>query len=133
MKHLKFQAEKIFDGFELLDGNYVLITDAEGKVIDIVDETIAGDDIQTFNGILSPGFVNAHCHLELSHLKDVIPPHTGLIPFLLDVVGKRDFPMEIILDRIKNAEAEMLADGIVAVGDIGNTANTLDTKLKSSI
>ena len=133
MKHLKFQAEKIFDGFELLDGNYVLITDAEGKVIDIVDETIAGGDIQPFNGILSPGFVNAHCHLELSHLKDVIPPHTGLIPFLLDVVGKRDFPMEIILDRIKNAEAEMLADGIVAVGDIGNTANTLDTKLKSSI
>ena len=133
MKHLKFQAEKIFDGFELLDGNYVLITDAEGTVIDIVDEKRAGSDIQKFKGILSPGFINAHCHLELSHLKDVIPPHTGLIPFLLDVVGKRDFPMEVILDRINKAEVEMYEDGIVAVGDIGNTANTLETKLKSSI
>ena len=63
----------------------------------------------------------------------MIPPHTGLIPFLLDVVGKRDFPMETILDRIEKAEKEMFQDGIVAVGDIGNTANTLETKRNSKI
>ena len=41
--------------------------------------------------------------------------------------------MEIILDRIEKAEQEMYDGGIVAVGDIGNTANTLNTKLKSKI
>ena len=133
MNHLKFQADKIFNGYEFLDAKHVLITDTKGLVIDILPELDAGEDIQQYKGILSPGFINAHCHLELSHLKDVIPPHTGLIPFLLDVVGKRDFPMDVILDRIENAEKEMYDDGIVAVGDIGNTANTLATKLKSTI
>ncbi len=50
------------------------------RILYLLDE--AGDDIQQFSGILSPGFINCHCHLELSHLKNVIPPHTGLIDFL---------------------------------------------------
>lgn len=133
MKYRKFSADKIFNGFEFFNAEHVLITDDQGCVEGIVPISEAGDDIEKHAGILSPGFVNTHCHLELSHLKDVIPPHTGLIPFLLDVVGKRDFPMEIILDRIAQAEQEMYNDGIVAVGDIGNTANTLSTKQKSKI
>ena len=133
MKYRKFSADKIFNGFEFFNHEHVLVTDETGRVEGLVPHTEAGDDVEKFSGILSPGFINAHCHLELSHLKDVIPPHTGLIPFLLDVVGKRDFPMEIILDRIEKAEQEMYNDGIVAVGDIGNTANTLDTKIKSKI
>jgi cytosine/adenosine deaminase-related metal-dependent hydrolase len=133
MNYFKFQAEKIFDGYEILDGTHVLISDSTGSIVEILPEASAGDDIKKFKGILSPGFINAHCHLELSHLKDVIPPHTGLIPFLLDVVGKRDFPMDVILDRIEKAEQEMWEGGIVAVGDIGNTANTISTKIKSKI
>ena len=133
MKYRKFSADKIFNGFEFFNHEHVLITDETGRIEGLVPHTEAGDDVQKLTGILSPGFINAHCHLELSHLKDVIPPHTGLIPFLLDVVGKRDFPMDIILDRIEKAEQEMFDDGIVAVGDIGNTANTLATKQKSKI
>ncbi len=133
MKYRKFSADKIFNGYEFFNQDYVLVTDESGKVEGIVHISEAGEDIEKFHGILTPGFINTHCHLELSHLKDVIPPHTGLIPFLLDVVGKRDFPMDIILDRIEKAEQEMYNDGIVAVGDIGNTANTLNTKKRSKI
>lgn len=133
MNYRKFQADKIFTGYEFLGPEYVLVTDTDGKILDTITAEVAGDEIQKFNGILSPGFINAHCHLELSHLKDVIPPHTGLIPFLLDVVGKRDYPMEFILERIVAAEKEMEEVGIVAVGDIGNTDNTLQTKIRSSI
>jgi cytosine/adenosine deaminase-related metal-dependent hydrolase len=129
MNYFKFQADKIFDGYEILDGTHVLIADSAGNIVEILPESSAGDDIKKIKGILSPGFINAHCHLELSHLKDVIPPHTGLIPFLLDVVGKRDFPMDVILDRIEKTELEMWEGGIVAVGDIGNTANTISTKI----
>jgi cytosine/adenosine deaminase-related metal-dependent hydrolase len=133
MNYFKFQADKIFDGYEILDGTHVLIVDSNNMIVEIVPETLAGDDVKKLKGIITPGFINAHCHLELSHLKDVIPPHTGLIPFLLDVVGKRDFPMDVILDKIEKAEEEMWKAGIMAVGDIGNTANTLSTKLKSNI
>jgi cytosine/adenosine deaminase-related metal-dependent hydrolase len=133
MKYRKFKGDKMFNGFGFIDNEQVLITDEHGTVIELTTTQDAGEQIEQFDGTICPGFINAHCHLELSHLKDVIPPHTGLIPFLLDVVGKRDFPMETILDRIEKAEKEMFKDGIVAVGDIGNTANTLEIKKNSKI
>ena len=133
MKYRKFKGDKMFNGFGFIDNEQVLITDEHGTVIELTTTQDAGEQIEQFDGTICPGFINAHCHLELSHLKDVIPPHTGLIPFLLDVVGKRDFPMETIIDRIEKAEKEMFQDGIVAVGDIGNTANTLETKRNSKI
>lgn len=133
MNYRKFQADKIFTGFEFLDPGHVLIMDEDGKVMEVVAEMDAGEGIERYRGILCPGFINAHCHLELSHLKNTIPPHTGLIPFLLDVVSKRDHDQSLILDCIENAEKEMELEGIVAVGDICNTSITLQTKCKSKI
>ena len=133
MAYKKFQSEQLFTGYELLESGHVLITDQEGKVEDIVPAADAGDDIQKLPGILSPGFVNCHCHLELSHLKNVIPPGTGLIEFLCSVVTKRNFDPQLIQEEIVRAEREMYDNGIVAVGDIGNTADTADVKSKSSI
>lgn len=133
MAYRKFKADQLFDGYRLHSSDKVLITDDSGKVLDIVATADAGDDPQTFKGILSPGLINCHCHLELSHLKNVIPPHTGLIEFLCSVVTKRDFPREVIDQEIINAEKEMYDNGIVAVGDIGNTADTANVKSKSTI
>ena len=133
MANKKFQADQLFTGYEILDGSHVLITDEEGRIREIVLESDAGDDIQKLKGILSPGFINCHCHLELSHLKNVIPPHTGLIDFLCSVVTKRNFDPQLIQEEIVKAEKEMYENGIVAVGDIGNTADTAVVKSKSKI
>jgi len=132
MAYKKFQSEQLFTGYELLD-DHVLITDQEGKIEAIVPAPDAGDDVQNFTGILSPGFINCHCHLELSHLKNVIPPGTGLIEFLCSVVTKRNFDPGVIQHEIVKAEREMYDNGIVAVGDIGNTADTAEVKSKSKI
>ena len=133
MAYHKFQSDEIFTGNELLGNGYVLITDEEGEIKDIVMEGDAGDNIQKFRGILSPGFINCHCHLELCHLKNVIPPHTGLIEFLCSVVTKRNFDPKIIHAEIVKGEKEMFENGIVAVGDIGNTTDTAEVKSKSKI
>jgi cytosine/adenosine deaminase-related metal-dependent hydrolase len=133
MAYRKFKADQLFDGYKLHGNDKVLITDESGKVSDIISITEAGDEIQTFNGILSPGLINCHCHLELSHLKNVIPPHTGLIEFLCSVVTQRGFDPEVIQQEIIKAEKEMYDNGIVAVGDIGNTADTAEVKSKSKI
>ena len=133
MSFKKFKAHRIFDGEKMLPEETVLITDASGNIEALVPENEAGGDVQTFEGIILPGLINCHCHLELSHLKNVIPPHTGLINFLCSVVTKRDFPREEILEKMAAAENEMYENGIVAVGDIGNTADTLSTKKKSKI
>jgi cytosine/adenosine deaminase-related metal-dependent hydrolase len=133
MKYRKFRGEQLFDGYRFRGSQFVLITDTEGVIAGIVPEDEAGDDIEDIPGILTPGFINAHCHLELSHLKGLIPPGTGLIPFLLSVVSNRDFSPDIIQDAITRAESEMYDQGIVAVGDISNTADTVRTKKTSRI
>jgi len=133
MAYRKFKADQLFDGYKLHGPDKVLVTDETGKIIELVNESEAGEDIQSLSGILSPGLINCHCHLELSHLKNVIPPHTGLIDFLCSVVTKRDFSPKIIQQDIIKAEKEMYENGVVAVGDIGNTADTADVKSKSKI
>ena len=133
MAYRKFKADQLFDGHQFHGNHKVLITDESGKVQDIIPSSEAGDEVQSFTGILSPGLINCHCHLELSHLKNVIPPHTGLIEFLCSVVTKRGFDPGVIQQEIAKAEKEMYDNGIVAVGDIGNTADTAAIKSKSKI
>lgn len=132
MSFKKYGATQLFDGTELWS-NKVLVTTPDGTIEAIVDRAEAGEEIQEVEGIILPGLVNCHCHLELSHLKDVIPPHTGLIEFLCSVVTKRGFDPAVIQERIAAAEQEMFNNGIVAVGDIGNTADTALVKSKSKI
>jgi cytosine/adenosine deaminase-related metal-dependent hydrolase len=130
----KFKATQVFTGTQLVDGaDQVLITKADGTVDALVPLVEAGDDIQYFEGILSPGFVNAHCHLELSHMKGMIPAHTGLQEFVKQIVALRQVESEAIQEAIINAEAEMMANGIVAVGDISNTLDTLTQKAKHNL
>ncbi len=129
----KFSADRIFNGFQFADPDSVLITSEEGSIIDIVNISEAGDDIQVFNGIISPGLINCHCHLELSHLKGIIPEKKGLVNFVTDVVQKRHLPEEMILAAINSAEEEMLKNGIVAVGDICNNTLTIPQKKKGKI
>jgi cytosine/adenosine deaminase-related metal-dependent hydrolase len=133
MAYRKFRADHLFDGYNMLDDQQVLITTEEGIIEDIVSLNEAGDDVQRFNGILSPGFINCHCHLELSHMKGMIPEGKGLIEFVWKVVQQRHFPEEQILEAITRAEDEMLANGIVAAGDICNNALTIPQKLKKRI
>jgi cytosine/adenosine deaminase-related metal-dependent hydrolase len=132
MAFRKFQAEKIFDGRQFLH-QQVLITTAEGSIEAIVPASEAGDDVQHFTGILSPGFINCHCHLELSHMRGRIPEKTGLVDFVIKVVTERHHPEEEILEAIAGAEDQMLKNGIVAVGDICNNALTVAQKQKQRL
>ena len=130
----KHQATQIFNGRELQNGaELVLITKQDGMVEAIVPLSEAGEDVQKLDGILSPGFVNAHCHLELSHMKGMIPEKTGLQEFVKQIVALRQVDPEAIQESIVAAETEMMANGIVAVGDISNTLDTLNQKAKHNL
>jgi cytosine/adenosine deaminase-related metal-dependent hydrolase len=130
----KIRADLLFTGNQLLSGaDQVLITKVDGTIEAILPVSEAGDDIQHLKGILSPGFINAHCHLELSHMKGMIPAHTGLQEFVKQIVALRQVAPEAIQEAIVLAEAEMMANGIVAVGDISNTLDTLTQKAKHNL
>lgn len=133
MSFLKFCANTIFTGHHFLNDDMVLVAKENGVIEDLIKKEDAGEDIQVFEGILSPGFVNAHCHLELSFLKNKIVAKTGLPHFVLQVVSKRNEQEEIITEAIKMADEAMYNNGISVVGDICNTTNTIQQKKQSKI
>ena len=133
MQYRKLSADKIFNGFHWLNEDDVSIVNEKGEMKDIVSRESAGDGVEYLKGILVPGLVNCHCHLELSHLKNVIPPHTGLVDFLLTVVNKRNIPLQDIQTQVTAAEKELFANGTVAVADIANTDHAFQVKHKSSL
>lgn len=130
----KFKADKIFTGSELLEGDHVLITGLDGRIEAVVDAADAGEDVEYFSGWLSPGFINAHCHLDLSHLKRKMQPGEGLPVFIRQVMAGRD----VASTEVKNhcmlqAMDEMHRGGIVAVGDICTGTTSLEIKKFSAL
>jgi cytosine/adenosine deaminase-related metal-dependent hydrolase len=99
----------------------------------VIREDEAHGEMEKLDGILVPGLINCHCHLELSHLKGVIPPGTGLVPFLISVVTKRGAYEELKEEKICAAENELFRNGIVAVADICNTADAIAVKKSSTL
>lgn len=131
----KITADRIYTGIQdeaLTDK--VVIVDPQGTIVQI-DDLAAHDSasVEKLPGALVPGFINTHCHLELSHMLGKADTGTGLVPFLQTVVNFRDISMEEILDAIDRADAEMWAGGIMAVGDISNKVDTAARKNQSKM
>src|SRR5580704_14306834 len=133
MFYRKISADQLFTGKIMLDGEFVLVVTESGRIESILPRSEAGEGVESFKGILCPGFINCHCHLELSHLKGEIPEKGGLVNFLLAVIKKRNYPQEIIELAAAEGEKEMIDNGIVAVGDICNTSYTLPRKKQGNL
>ncbi len=121
-------ADRIHDGERFLPAGTVLELEENG-CIRALHPPGAVSGAEHLEGILCPGFVNAHCHLELSHMCGRIPEGTGLIPFLQEVMRGRGAVAEEEKSEARAAAYQSMLDaGIVAVGDIANTTDTLDLR-----
>jgi cytosine/adenosine deaminase-related metal-dependent hydrolase len=82
-----------------------------------------GADVRDLGpGVLLPGLVNAHCHLELSHLSGRLDGGGGFVGWVEALVALRAAdPLAVVAQEATRAIAEMEASGTIAVGDVSNT------------
>ena len=115
--------------------NGVLQITDKGEVVQIFKnrDDFFTSKLEFFSGVICPGFVNTHCHLELSHLHRKSKNGKGLLDFIKVIKKRNDFSHEYIQQSICDAEIQMINNGIVAVGDICNTLDTLFQKIKGNL
>ncbi len=133
MLYRKLKGNNIFDGYTLRDENEVLVISENGVVEAIIEEKDAGDGIEFFDGILCPGFINTHCHIELSHLKGKVPEQTGLVNFVQTVMKERTANDEEKHNAMQAASKELYDSGTIAIGDICNTTDSIPLKQHSDL
>lgn len=114
----------------------VITTEDDGRIISIEDtEGVLQESysVEFHNGIIIPGFVNCHCHLELSGMKGMIKKGEGLGKFIEQIRTKRKISEEKSLSSIRFADAGMYQNGVSLCADICNTDDTFELKKKSRI
>ncbi|MFD0794582.1 amidohydrolase family protein [Mucilaginibacter litoreus] len=131
-----FKADYVFPVCADPVKNGIVTVDDYGKIISITDESTPPPidvPVETLSGVIVPGFINTHCHTELSHLQDKIAQGGGLINFIKDILTLRSSDKTDILAAAEAADQQMYENGIVAVGDISNNSVTVDIKAKSKL
>jgi len=115
----------------------VLCISEEGEIEAVLTNeeaiSLGIEHIEQFEGVLVPGFINTHCHLELSHLFHKIKERTGLPDFVKEVVAQRNQGEELIIADMTAADKQMYENGIVAVGDISNELISKKVKEQSQV
>lgn len=132
----RFSAQYIITGTGDILKRGIITTDDDGLITDLLDTGGRLPELQNtafYNGIIIPGFVNCHCHLELSVMKGVSPPGQGLGNFIRDVREKRPSEPGDAISAALKADRDMYNSGISACADICNSSYTFEIKDMSRI
>lgn len=115
--------EPIMNGFVEFDENGTIVRTGQ-----------CGDGEQVMEGALVPGFVNAHCHLELSHLHKKFRKGTGMAGFIDQINALRDWASDDVkTELVREWMDKLWKDGVSAVADISNDASSFPVKQSSPI
>lgn len=102
--------------------------DEKGQIIS-VGECAPGEEV--LQGAIVPGFVNSHCHIELSHLHGKFRKGTGMAGFIDQINALRDWAGADVKARLTQEWMDkMWNDGVSAMSDISNDDSSF--KVKSS-
>ena len=119
-----------------LERNIVVEVDDRGTITNILrcNAIDSMASVEFFPGILIPGMVNCHCHLELSYLKGAIAEGEGYGGFARSIGAVRNnFTTEERIRSARLADAQMWEEGIEAVADIANDDLVMEVKTQSKI
>jgi len=106
----------------------------DGTIIEIGQLEEEVESTEFYNGILCPGFVNSHCHIELSHLKGCFAQNTGMAGFIRQINKLRNSIDEAGRKTAMEDEMEQLYNsGVSAMADISNCSESFEIKSRSKI
>ena len=111
-----------------LRNGYVEFDESDGTILEVgVCENPESEEF--YQGALVPGFVNAHCHVELSHLHKKFRKGTGMAGFIDQINELRDWAgREKKAELVQEWMDKMWADGVSAMADISNDDSSFDVK-----
>ena len=119
-----------------LERNIIVEVDDRGTITNILrcNAIDSMASVEFFPGILIPGMVNCHCHLELSYLKGAIAEGEGYGGFARSIGAVRNnFTTEERIRSARLADAQMWEEGVEAVADIANDDLVMEVKTQSKI
>lgn len=100
--------------------------DDRGTVIS-VGRCVEGEEV--LPGAIVPGFVNAHCHVELSHLHGKFRKGTGMAGFIDQINELRDWAgREVKVELTRKWMDKMWNEGVSAMADISNDDSSFEVK-----
>jgi cytosine/adenosine deaminase-related metal-dependent hydrolase len=108
-----------------------VVVDAHGAIVDLGTAGVllprhAGLVPERVRGVLLPGLVNAHTHLELSAMRGQVRGGAGFVPWVEQMIGVRaESRPEDDSEAIEQAVADLDAFGTSAVGDISNSMSAV--------
>jgi aminodeoxyfutalosine deaminase len=109
-----------------IPGGWVAIEN--GRIAAVSSAPTAGA-IDLGRAVILPALVNAHTHLELSYLRDVVPPAARFLDWIVAIIAARrryaDPRDPVILAAARAGMEEARASGTGLVGDITNTLVTV--------
>ena len=110
----------------VIRNGFVEYDEADGSIVSVGE--CAADEIVT-SGALVPGFVNGHCHIELSHLHGKFRKGTGMAGFIDQINELRDWAGRDEKVRLTKLWMDkMWAAGVSAMADISNDDSSFDVK-----
>lgn len=130
----RFAASYVYtlDGVPLRDG-FVEMED-DGTVIrtGLCEDPASEENF--YDGAMVPGFVNSHCHVELSHLKGRFRKGSGMAGFIDQINELRDaVPSEEKIEILKGEMESLWVQGVAAMADISNCEDSFAVKAASPI
>ena len=102
--------------------------------ISVCDNVDFQEGVEFCNGILLPDMVDAHCHLELSHMQGLLPQGSGFVGFARGMGQMRNTVGDAErLRAIADADEVLWRQGVGFVGDISNGTSSFDIKHLSQV
>ena len=113
------------DGAALSDGAVVVASDGTVRAVGPASELLpkhAGIAIDRVRGVIFPGLVNAHTHIELSAYRGKVAGGRGFVDWVDRFIGTRaETPRDDEEHAIADAIRDLDAYATAAVGDVTNT------------